>query len=108
MDSPILTPREKAAVLWAEHVANNTAKDRDDVYTIVAEQFSESELVELTMVCSFRNMRTRLHDSLHLELEGPSFEGIGTAAKVDPKNFKKFVQKLLDDWPDEMPVPNPD
>ena len=108
MDSPRLSPREKAAILWAEHVAKNTAKDRDDIFAIVAEQFSEPEIVELTLVCGFRNMRTRLHDSLHLDFEGEEFEAIGAIAKVDSGNFKKYVQKLLDDWPDEMPVPNPD
>ena len=108
MDSDLLTAREKAAVLWAEHVAKNTAKDRDDVFEILARQFSEPEIVELTLVCSFRNMRTRFHDSLHLDLEGPEFEGIGGAAKIDPVNFKKYVAQLLEDWPDEMPTPNPD
>ncbi|MFP6736041.1 MAG: hypothetical protein VB959_19655 [Rhodospirillales bacterium] len=31
-DSEHLTPREKAAILWAEHVSLNTAKHRDDVF----------------------------------------------------------------------------
>ena len=108
MNSSRLTPWEKAAVLWADHVAKNTAKDRDDVFAIVAEQFSEPEIVELTLVCSFRNMQTQLHDSLHLDIEGPDFEGIGGIAKVNPGNFKAFVTKLLEDWPDELPGPNPD
>jgi alkylhydroperoxidase family enzyme len=35
MESDLLTDREKAAVLWAEHVTLNTARSRDDVFEIV-------------------------------------------------------------------------
>ena len=45
MDSPLLSPREKAAVLWAEHVTKNTAKHRDDIAEEVQKHFSEQEFV---------------------------------------------------------------
>lgn len=108
MNSEYLSPRQKAAALWAEHVAKNTAKDRDDVFEIVAEQFDDSELVELTMVCSWRNMRTRLHDSLHLDQEPAEYKGPGLTPKANPDSVKEYLKKILEDWPDEMPVPNPD
>ena len=50
MDSPHLSAREKRAVLWAEHVTKNTARDRDDVYKMVREEFSEEEIIELTLM----------------------------------------------------------
>jgi len=40
LESPHFSPREYAAVLWAEHVIRNTARDRDDVYDEVGRQFS--------------------------------------------------------------------
>ncbi len=50
MTSPHLNAREKASVLWAEHVTKNTARSRDDVYAIVQQQFSEPEIVDLTLI----------------------------------------------------------
>ena len=50
MDSPLLTPQEKATVLWAEHVTRNTAKSRDDVAGEVQSHFTDAEFVELTFV----------------------------------------------------------
>ena len=108
MESGVLSGRQKAAALWAEHVAKNTAKDRDDVFDILAKQFTEPEIVELTLLCGWRNMRTRFHDSLHLDLESHDFESVGGAVKVDPKNFKRYLEKILQDWPDEMPEPKLD
>ena len=51
MDSNLLSEREKAAVLWAEHVTKNTARSRDDVFERVRSIFDEQEIVELTMIC---------------------------------------------------------
>ncbi len=106
MTSDILTAREKAAVLWAEHVTLNTAKHRDDVFEQVAAQFSDAEIVELTTLCSFRNMRNRMHDSLQIDLDPPSgAESVGRGSQVDPAKFKNYLQTLLDNWPDEFPTP---
>ena len=44
MLSDALTDREKAAVLWAEHVTKNTARSRDDIFDIVRQSFDESEI----------------------------------------------------------------
>ena len=96
MDSPVLSEREKAAVLWTEHVTLNTAKFRDDVFEQVKAQFSEAEIVELTMLCSFRNMRNRFHDSLHIDLDPPSgAESVAQGAQVDPKKLKAYFEVIL-------------
>ena len=55
MGSNLLTEREKAAVLWAEHVTKNTARSRDDVFERVRSIFDEQEIVELTMICGLFN-----------------------------------------------------
>ena len=42
MDSSALSSREKAAVLWAEHVTRNTARERDDIFETVRKEFTET------------------------------------------------------------------
>ena len=46
MESKLLNDREKAAVLWAEHVTNNTARSRDDVFEQVRARFNEQNWPE--------------------------------------------------------------
>jgi len=106
MDSPLLTDREKATVLWAEHVTHNTAKHRDDIAEKVQKHFSDQEFVELTFVASYFNMRNRYHDSLKLPLDEVSVAGDTTRLRPGPDKLKAFLQNILDSWPDEFPEPN--
>jgi AhpD family alkylhydroperoxidase len=69
MDSPLLNDREKAAVLWAEHVTKNTGRSRDDIFEHVRSIFNEQEVVELTMITGLFNFRNRFMDSLQIPLE---------------------------------------
>ena len=106
MDSPLLSPEEKATVLWAEHVTRNTAKLRDDIADDVQEHFTDAEFVELTFVISYFNMRNRYHDSLKLpndEIE--VIEDVGRL-RPDPAKLKAYLQEVLDNWPDAFPEPN--
>ena len=106
MDSPLLTPQEKATVLWAEHVTRNTAKSRDDVAGEVQSHFTDAEFVELTFVISYFNMRNRYHDSLKLPNdEAEIVEDVGRL-RPDPAKLKAFLQEILDNWPDAFPQPN--
>lgn len=106
MDSPLLTPREKATVLWAEHVTRNTAKLRDDVAEEVQRHFTDAEFVELTFVISYFNMRNRYHDSLKLPNDEVEIvEDVGRL-RPDPAKLKAFLQEVLDNWPDAFPEPN--
>lgn len=106
MDSPLLTPKEKAAVLWADHVTKNTAKFRDDVAEEVQKHFNDVEFVELTFVASYFNMRNRYHDSLKLPNDEEIIaEDVGRL-RPDPKKLKQYLQEILDNWPDAFPEPN--
>ena len=106
MDSPLLSPREKATVLWAEHVTRNTAKLRDDIAEEVQRHFTDAEFVELTFVISYFNMRNRYHDSLKLPNdEAVVIEDVGRL-RPDPAKLKAFLQEILDNWPDAFPEPN--
>ncbi len=109
MDSPLFSNREKAALLWAEHVTNNTARSRDDIFETVRKSFSEAEIVELTFLTAYFNMRNRLNDSLNMPIEEQSdVSKIKKTLSVNTDKVKQFLQHTLDNWPDSFPEPNPD
>ncbi|MEQ8196263.1 MAG: hypothetical protein RIB59_17405 [Rhodospirillales bacterium] len=110
MDSPLFNEREKAAILWAEHVTKNTAKFRDDVFEKVKKAFNESEIVELTFMIGYFNLRNRFQDSLKIPLEPHSGEKKLKDRSVwaDTESLRKYLQFVLDNWPETFPDPTPD
>lgn len=104
MDSELLTEREKAAVLWAEHVTKNTARSRDDVFEFVSEHFDDQEIVELTLITAFFNLFNRITDSLKIDIEvQKDIDKIRTSVDLDPEKVKAYLQALIDNWPSEFP-----
>ena len=60
-DSNFFNPRERAALAWTEAVTLlSQSHVPDDVYALAREQFSEGELVDLTMAVSTINSWNRL------------------------------------------------
>ena len=109
MESDTLSAREKAAVLWAEHVTRNTARDRDDVFEIVAAQFTQPEIVELTLMSGLFAMFNRLMDSLKIPVEVQGeVDKIQRSLHLDPEKVRAYYQTVVDTWPGEMPVPEPE
>ena len=109
MESKLLNDREKAAVLWAEHVTKNTARSRDDVFEHVRAKFNEQEIVELTMICGLFNFRNRYMDSLQIPLEPiEEVDKIKKSARLNTDNLKRYLEFVLENWPEEFPEPNPD
>ena len=109
MESAHLSEREKAAVLWAEHVTKNTARSRDDVFETVISKFSEAEIVELTLMSGFFNLFNRLTDSLGVPLENHDEVAlIKRSVHLDPGKIKRHLQRVHDEWPDKTTEPNPD
>lgn len=102
MSSEVLDEREKAAVLWAEHVTRNTARSRDDVFEIVSRSFDEAELVELTLMSAFFNMFNRFMDSLGIDVEPPSeVDKIKRSLHLDPAKVRSYLETLLTNWPED-------
>lgn len=64
-----LTSREKAAVRWADVVANGSAKGDEAAYARLREHFDSSEIVMLTLTIAYRAMVNRFVDALQVELE---------------------------------------
>jgi|TARA_B100001964_G_C14148688_1_gene560981 hypothetical protein len=108
MESDLLTDRHRAAVLWAEHVTLNTARNRDDVFGHVKTLFSEPEILELTLVCASFNMTNRVADSLHLDITEHDIDKIKSSVRTDPENLRRYLQLILDTWPEEFPEPSDD
>ncbi len=109
MGSPLLNDREKAAVLWAEHVTKNTARERDDVFDIVKKQFNETEIVELTIICGQFNFRNRFMDSLKIPVEQQKeVNKIKSSVNLDPNTVKRYLELVLEKWPKAFPKVNPD
>ena len=109
MDSELLTAREKAAVLWAEHVTRNTARERDDVFETVRREFSEEEVVELTMISGLFNFFNRFMDSLHVKLEPESeVSKIKKSVRLEPAKLHDYLEAMLADWPAKLPEPAQD
>ena len=104
MESDLFTEREKAAILWAEHVTLNTAKARDDVFDEVRRHYSEEETVELTMVITYFNMRNRFQDALGIPIEDDGrVESIGDSRRQDPGDLRAYIQEMAENWPAEFP-----
>ncbi|MAF50158.1 MAG: hypothetical protein QGH73_15910 [Rhodospirillales bacterium] len=109
MVTDLLNRREKAAVLWAEHVTLNTARDRDDIFGQVRQEFTEDEVVELTMICGLFNFFNRFMDSLKIPLE-PQDEvnKIKKSVQLDAGKLHDYLAAMLAEWPAEFPEPAPD
>jgi hypothetical protein len=107
MNSPLLTAREKTAVLWAEHVTKNTARYRDDMYQEVSKFYSDAEIVELTLMSAFFNMTNRFQNALQVELEESNeVSKIKKSARVNPEDLRDYMESLLKSWPDSFPDTN--
>ena len=65
---PFFAPRERAALAWAEAVTEIAHGVSDEVYREAREQFSESELVELTMAVIAINGWNRLAVAFRLDV----------------------------------------
>jgi AhpD family alkylhydroperoxidase len=99
LDSGSFSEREKAAVLWAEHVTRNTAQKRGDIYERVKAQFSDAEIVELTLICAMFNMINRVNDALDITIEEqPEIDKIKPSLVLDPERMSTYLHWLADNW----------
>ena len=97
------------AILWAEHVTLNTAKEENGVFEQVREEFSEEEVIELTLMSGFFNLFNRLTDSLHIPIENQAeVDKIKRSVNLDPAKVKTYLGMLVNDWPTDVQGPNPD
>jgi len=107
LTSAHFSPRERAAVLWAEHVAKNTAHEHDDVFDQVRQHFTDAELVELTDVCGVFAVSNRFQDTMRLPIEEQGeIDKIKSSIRANPERIKAFIETLIKTWPTEFPTPS--
>ncbi|MBT0569577.1 carboxymuconolactone decarboxylase family protein [Curvibacter sp. CHRR-16] len=72
-DSPVYTPRERAALAWTEVLtAMSTRPDTDSAYQALQEQFSPTEIANLTTAIAQINAWNRIAGSLHFAPDIPA------------------------------------
>lgn len=95
-------------MLWAEHVAKNSARDRDDVAAEVQAHFSNAEFVELTAVCGLFAQSNRFQDSMRLPIEDThEVDKIKTSVRTDPVKLRAYLERMLEHWPRDFPATEP-
>ncbi len=68
-ESDVLSPRERAAVRFAQAMAIDAGDIPDEIATEFAEQFTPQERVEIVIVASAMGMLNKINDSLRVPLE---------------------------------------
>lgn len=71
--SPLFNERDKAAIAWSEAMTNNTAQRDKKTWENMTANFSETEIVEISMACAMFNMINRLNDSFWTDIETPEY-----------------------------------
>ena len=104
--SPYFSPRERAALQWAEQVVPNTAKRRDDVFSTLKAHFDDAQIIELTGLCAVSNMVDLIQNALRVPLESAAeIAAMNREVRLDPQRVKRYLERLLENWPGEFPVP---
>jgi len=85
--SPLFNAKEKAAIAWSEAMTLNTAKRDNKVWEALRKEFTDAEIVEISLACGMFNMINRLNDSFRTDLESEEYNkrqhgAIGTTRKM--------------------------
>ena len=69
-DHPGFSPRERAALAYAEMVTISPNDIGEEQFTELRRHFTDREVVELTLQAAFENFRARANRSLRIEADG--------------------------------------
>jgi alkylhydroperoxidase family enzyme len=69
-DHPGFTPRERAALGYAEMVTISPNDISDEQFAELRGHFTDREIVELTVQAAFENFRARVNRALRIEDDG--------------------------------------
>ncbi len=69
-ESPHFSPREKAALEYAEQVTRASAEVSDVLFDRIRRHFSEPEIVELTATIALENFRSKFNAPLKIAAQG--------------------------------------
>ena len=82
-EHPGFTPRERAALAYAEMVTISPNDISDEQFAELRRHFSERQIVELTLQAAFENFRARANRALRIEDDG--------FARVPVENLPKVL-----------------
>ena len=107
VNSPRFSASERAALVWAQHVAQNTAKHHDAVFEDLRRHFNDAEIVELTGLCAETNMVNRFCNALRVPVEpADELSALYGASRIEPARLMSYLESVLADWPRVLPVPD--
>ncbi|MEM7464814.1 MAG: carboxymuconolactone decarboxylase family protein [Pseudomonadota bacterium] len=69
--SPLFDERDRAAIAWSEAMTKNAAQRDSEAWNNMKANFTDTEIVEISMACAMFNMINRLNDSFWTDLESP-------------------------------------
>lgn len=69
-DHPGFTERERLALAYAEMVTMSPNDVTDEQFAALRREFTDREIVELTVQAAFENFRARVNRSLRIEADG--------------------------------------
>ena len=72
--SPVFDDRDRAAIAWSEAMTLNSAQRDTAAWEAMKANFSEAEIVEISMACAMFNMINRLNDSFCTDLETKDYD----------------------------------
>jgi alkylhydroperoxidase family enzyme len=107
VSSPRFSESERAALVWAQHVAQNTAKHHDVVFEELKRHYTDAEIVELTGLCAETNMMNRICNALRVPVESAAeLSALHETSRLDHARLRDYLVTVLADWPDVLPVPD--
>ena len=92
--SELLSPREKAAIKWAEVLTEKGYRDPANRGAMpeLKRHFSEAQIVEITMVSGFFNFWNRFTDGLQIDIEdSPVMGRFKKSTTIDPADYVAFM-----------------
>jgi AhpD family alkylhydroperoxidase len=101
--SELFTPAEKAAIAWAECLTLRTYRQKPEVMAELKRNYSNEQIVEITMVSGYFNFWNRFTDSLQVDIEATEQVGlIGKSKKIEPNDYLNYMQSTW--WNGDRPA----
>ena len=68
--SPAFSPRERAALQYAEQIVRDDEEVSDECFARLREHFSEADVVELTFIVGYQTFASKFAKALQLAPQG--------------------------------------
>ena len=103
-ESALFNTQEVLALKWAEAVTLNLAAKNNELFEELKINFTEKQIVEMTILCAMFNMINRINDSLDVELEDTSeIDKIQKSLILEPNRMTDYLTWLANFWQKEYP-----